>query len=147
MSKDKSRYVVDTNVLVSAVLFKQSMPARVLNEVSRYHQLLASDATLAELTKVFTREKFDRYLSQEDCLLFLSSLSRDAEIIGIRETITVCRDPKDDKFLELALSGKATALITGDKDLLDLHPFRSLPILAPKDFLLNIGNLPATLSQ
>jgi uncharacterized protein len=115
MSEDKSCYVVDTNVLVSAVLFKQSMPARVFNEVSRYHQLLASDETLAELTKVLTREKFDRYLSQEDRLLFLSSLSRDAEMIGIRETIAVCRDPKDDKFLELALSGQATAIITAIK--------------------------------
>ncbi|WP_459868116.1 putative toxin-antitoxin system toxin component, PIN family [Endothiovibrio diazotrophicus] len=49
--------------------------------------------------------------------------------------MTECRDPKDNKFLELAVAGGASALITGDQDLLALHPFRGIPILAPADFL------------
>jgi len=51
-------------------------------------------------------------------------LARETELITINETIDICRDPKDNKFLELAISGKATHIITGDKDLLELYPFR-----------------------
>ena len=55
-----------------------------------------------------------------------------------------CRDPKDDKFLELALNGKATHIVSGDEDLLVLHPFRGIPILTPhhNSFLVAL-NLPA----
>ena len=49
--------------------------------------------------------------------------------------VSACRDPKDDKFLELALSGAATHLISGDDDLLALHPFRGVAILSPHDFV------------
>jgi predicted nucleic acid-binding protein len=46
-----------------------------------------------------------------------------------------CRDPKDDKFLEIALNGHADLIISGDKDLLDLNPFRGIPILSPAGYL------------
>ena len=49
--------------------------------------------------------------------------------------IGVCRDPNDDKFLELALSGGADCIVSGDKDLLVLHPFRGVPIVTPRDFV------------
>ena len=55
----------------------------------------------------------------------------------ISDTITDCRDPKGNKFLELAISANAPCLITGDKDLLVLHPFRSIPILNAVDFINN----------
>ena len=62
-------------------------------------------------------------------------LRHKAEIINITEKIDICREPKDNKFLELAISGNATHIITGDKDLLEFHPFRGIPILTPKQFL------------
>nr|WP_232285716.1 putative toxin-antitoxin system toxin component, PIN family [Crocosphaera chwakensis] len=52
-----------------------------------------------------------------------------------------CRDPKDNKFLEVAVNGNATHIITGDKDLLELHPFRGISILKPKQFLQIIGEI------
>ncbi len=58
-----------------------------------------------------------------------------ATLITIIEQITDCRDPKDNKFLELAINGNATCIITGDKDLLVLHPFRGISILTPRLFL------------
>lgn len=58
-----------------------------------------------------------------------------AEMVEIRETIVVCRDPKDDKLLELAVSGNADFLVTGDKDLLVLNPFRGVEIITPREFL------------
>jgi predicted nucleic acid-binding protein len=46
-----------------------------------------------------------------------------------------CRDPRDDKFLEVAFNGRADVIISGDADLLDLNQFRGIPILSPRDFL------------
>ena len=58
-----------------------------------------------------------------------------AEFVAITERIAACRDPKDDKFLDLAVSGKAEVIVSGDSDLLDLHPFRGIPIVAPARFV------------
>ena len=53
----------------------------------------------------------------------------------ITERIVACRDPTDDKFLELAVSGNADLILSGDKDLLTLHPFRGIPIVTPAAFV------------
>lgn len=58
-----------------------------------------------------------------------------AELVGITERIAVCRDPTDDKFLELAINGAADVIVSGDADLLVLHPFRGIPILSPAGFI------------
>ena len=60
-------------------------------------------------------------------------------VVEITQTIRVCRDPKDDKFLELAVSGSATHIVSGDQDLLDLHPFRGISIVSPRRFLHDVG--------
>ncbi|WP_366557676.1 putative toxin-antitoxin system toxin component, PIN family [Okeania sp. SIO1I7] len=90
---------------------------------------------LSELIDVLSRQKFDRYLSREIREYFLANLTKETELIAITETIDICRDPKDNKFLELAVSGNATHIITGDKDLLELHPFRDILIVTPSQFL------------
>jgi len=54
----------------------------------------------------------------------------------IQTRITICRDPRDNKFLELAVDGKAQIIITGDQDLLILNPFENIDVLTPRDFLL-----------
>ncbi len=56
-------------------------------------------------------------------------------VVAIGEEVHACRDPKDDKFLDLAVNGQATCLISGDADLLALHPFRGIAILTPAQFL------------
>jgi predicted nucleic acid-binding protein len=68
-------------------------------------------------------------------MLFLEVLVREAVLVDIVETVTDCRDPKDNKFLEVAINGQAACLISGDDDLLALNPFRGMPILSPRDFL------------
>jgi predicted nucleic acid-binding protein len=55
--------------------------------------------------------------------------------IAITRPVAACRDAKDDKFLALAVNGSADAIVTGDTDLLALHPFLGIPILRPKEFL------------
>jgi uncharacterized protein len=66
---------------------------------------------------------------------FLAVMTREAQRIDVDVQITACRDPKDDKFLSLAVCGPATHIVTGDADLLALHPFQGVPIVAPSTFL------------
>lgn len=94
-----------------------------------------SQSMLEEIHEVLQRPKFDRYVTQAERLEFLTTLVATVEKIYISESISVCRDPKDDRYLEAGVSGKATAIITGDQDLLVLHPFRDIQIISPSNFL------------
>ena len=64
---------------------------------------------------------------------------REAEVVEITESVTACRDVKDNKFLELAVCGNATALLTGDQDLLVLNPFREIPIITAAEYLQSLS--------
>jgi predicted nucleic acid-binding protein len=55
--------------------------------------------------------------------------------VTILSPVRACRDPRDDKFLEVAVHGRADAIVTGDRDLLDLNPFRGIAILTPAEYL------------
>ena len=131
----RPRYVFDTSASVSALLFEQSVPARAFYAAMDAGDILVSHATAAELREVLGRKKFDRYLTTEEREQFLVLFLAKATVVEITEEVRACRDPKDDKFLELAVNGQASCLITGDEELLTLHPFRSIPILAPARFL------------
>ncbi len=129
------RVVVDTNVCVSALLLPRSTPRRAFDRCLESGRLLVSTSTVAELDEVLRRRKFDPYLREEERLAFLAALIREAEIVDVTRVITECRDPKDNKFLELAIGGAASHILTGDADLLAMHPFRGVAILTPHDFL------------
>ncbi|GEM_PF-1527967 len=92
-------------------------------------------ATIGELDDVLRCPKFDVYLSEERRLTFLAALLREAEMVDVVNVVTACRDPKDNKFLELAVSGRATHIVSGDTDLLVLHPFRGIAEVNPRAFL------------
>ena len=134
------RVVVDTNVLISRLLAPDSAPARAVSHAVRHGQLLASNATLNELTEVLGRAKFDRYLTLEERQQFIRLLARIVDKPAITHQFRDCKDPKDNKFLDLAVSGSASVIITGDSDLLALHPFHEIPILRPADFLESADN-------
>lgn len=135
MTRNKPRFVVDTNTLVSAALMQGSTPDTAVRRVLRVGQLLVSSDTLDEVTDVLSREKFDPYVSWERRQEFLEALAERAVVVEPTVPIEACRDPDDNKFLELAVEGGAEAIISGDGDLLDLHPFESISILTPADFL------------
>lgn len=130
-----NRFVVDTNVIVSALMFPKSIPRQAFDRAKSQAILLTSAAIILELNEVLSRKRFERYFSTEERVQFLSKFLADAEIVEITETIQVCRDRKDDKFLELAVNGSADCIITGDQDLLVLHPFRNINIISPNEFL------------
>lgn len=129
------RVVADTNVLISRLLSASSVAGRAVHKAVDTAQLLISEPTFAELSEVLSRPKFAPYISPDQRRAFLAYFQRVTERISITELIRVCRDPKDDAFLELAVSGRADVLITGDQDLLVLHPFRGMTILTPSDYL------------
>ena len=130
-----SRIIIDTNVIVSALIFSNSTTMEAFNLAYTKGKILMSVALISELIDVLNRKKFDRYVSRETRRDFLGSLSTETELIEITEMISICRDEKDNKFLELAISGNASYIVTGDKDLLELHPFRDVLILTPTDFI------------
>ena len=129
------RVVVDTNVVVSALLFGASVPGRAFVRVLDRGTVLASRSFVRELDDVLRRAKFDHYLSREDRDRFLEALIRESELVDISETVKACRDPEDDRILELAVNGHADFLVTGDADLLAMNPFRGTRIVTPVDFL------------
>ena len=133
--KNKIRAVIDTNVIVSGVLLPRSVSRQVFDFVVLEGTLLASEQTLDELSEVLCRAKFDKYLPEQKRLEFFAALVRKVEIIAVSEVIKDCRDAKDNKFLELAINGNASHLISGDKDLLVLNPFREVLIMPPATFL------------
>ena len=133
--KMTNRFIVDTNMIVSAALFRQSVPRQALDHALADGILLVSETTALELTSVLLRSKFDRYLQREIRERFLAVLLQQTTLIEITESVIACRDPKNDKFLEVAVCGDASLIVTGDKDLFDLHPYRGISIVTPRQFL------------
>ena len=128
-------FVIDTNTLISAFLSKYSNTRKAIDRAIETGKILASLETYNEFREVLLRQKFDKYISAERKLLILNELKELIVFKEISESINVCRDPKDNKFLELAIAAKTSCIITGDDDLLILHPFREIPILNASDFL------------
>jgi putative PIN family toxin of toxin-antitoxin system len=124
------RVVVDTNVFVSASLKRNSRPAAALAIV----QTLTSDECEAELWQVLGRARFASKVGTQ----FIDdrrSLMQRAERVVIRHRVLLCRDPKDNRFLELAVNGRAQVLVSGDEDLLALRSVEAIPIIDAAAFL------------
>lgn len=126
------RFVVDTNVLISASLTPSGPPRMVVDQIgARDGTLLFCDETFAELKLRLCLSRFDPYVGREVRLVFLAQIEDVAEWVSISGAKLGCRDPDDDKMLETALLGRADCLITGDRDLLVMSPFRGISILSP----------------
>lgn len=129
------RIVIDTNVYVSRFLKLSSIPGLAVVKALREGKTLVSTATWMELREVLQRPKFARFIKPGLLEPYLADVWKAAEQIIIPTPIRACRDPKDDKFLEVAVHGRADAIVTGDADLLDLNPFRGIAILTPRMYV------------
>jgi uncharacterized protein len=134
MAEIKDRVIVDTNLWISFLLTKDFSK---LDKLFADHSitLLFSQELLDEFIEVARRPKFKKYFSLTALQDLLQELSLRAEFISVISTVTVCRDPKDNFLLSLAVDGKATHLITGDKDLLDLVKFGETKIITIAAYL------------
>ena len=131
----QERIVIDTNVLISRLLLPHSIPGQAVRKAVDAGQLLVSAATITELADVLGRPKLDPYLSIADRQEFIRLLGRISEMVAIVRAVRACRDPRNDQFLEVAVNGRADLIITGDRDLLALHPFMAVAILSPAAYL------------
>ena len=117
------------------MLLKRSVARQAFDKALEQGKLLVSRATIKELNVVIQRKEFEKYVSEFERIEFITTLIQQAILNEITKTINECRDPKDNMFLELAVSGEAVCIVSGDDDLLVLHPFREIPILTPRQFL------------
>jgi uncharacterized protein len=133
------RIVLDTNIVVSRALVPASVPGQVVSKALAECVVLASTSRIRELEEVIVRKRFDRitprWKRKEAIRLYCLELT----LCEVVDVVKDCRDPKDNMILELALSGHADLIVTGDKDLLCLHPWRGIAILSPADYLHPLG--------
>jgi putative PIN family toxin of toxin-antitoxin system len=133
--KEVRRVVLDTNVLISALLFKGHLSKIVLLWQRGRITPIISKETFEELRSVLDYPKFS--LSQEEINSIIENeILPYFEIVEITKNIKgACRDPGDDKFISCALSASASYIVSGDKDLSDLKKYKSLKIIKASDFL------------
>lgn len=128
------RVVVDTNIYVSRYLRPHSVPGKVVEKVFSDMTPLISIETWREIREVLHRPKFARFIQPDSLETFLRRVFEISEKVSIPIPIRACRDPRDDKFLELAVHGRADLLVS-NADLLALNPFQGVTILTPAAFL------------
>lgn len=132
------RSVFDTNVLISALLNSISTPGLALNCAENIGLVLYSEAMLLELRSVLGRAKFAPYVSADTIEQLFDRIRSSWVPVPIISQVQACSDPDDDKFLDIALNGAATHLISGDRALLAIHTFKSTRILSPAQFLVEV---------
>jgi putative PIN family toxin of toxin-antitoxin system len=129
------RVVIDTNVYVSRALQLNSISGSAVGKAWLEDETLLSIETWTELQSVLRRPKFAAYIQTGTLEPYLEKIRLIATFVPIPSRIRACRDPNDDKFLEVAVHGRADAIVTGDEDPLVLNPFRGIAILTPRAYL------------
>jgi uncharacterized protein len=129
------RVIVDTNVFVSLLIRPGEALSTFIEYLDEYAIILYSAETLTELVDVMRRRKFQTYTTAEEVATFVQWIIATGELVSVDKVPRVSRDPKDDKFLAVAVAGGADYLISGDKDLLVLGQINSIPIVSPAAFL------------
>lgn len=138
------RVVVDTNVLLSAALSPSGTPATLLDGLLQVGKLVFSEATFAELEGRIWLPKFDRYLPMDRRRRLLREVNACATWVEVPATIAAqrfSRDVKDDAFIHAGITAGVSRLVTGDNDLLCLHPIGDLYILSPREGLEELNRL------
>jgi len=126
--------IVDTNLWVSFLITNDFSKLDLMLTKQKI-KLIFSQELLEEFIEVAQRPKFKKYFSVDDLESLLSSIKIYAVFVNVKTVVSICRDEKDNFLLALAKDGKATHLLTGDKDLLALHPFGKTKILTITEYL------------
>ena len=123
--------VIDTNVLISSALSTNGIPSQILRYFILNNKIVFSDETFEEFYSRLWRPKFDRYISREKRKSILLDFSNIAEWVEMSGALELCRDPDDNKFLEVAIKANAAMLVSGDRDLTDMNSIENIPIYTP----------------
>ena len=135
MTTTNPRCVVDTNVLISAFISALGNPSKTVRYVLSNGVFLASTATFEEFDSRLRRPRIRKYGSPEEFEAYVGLLLDEAEFVTVTDRVTACSDPDDDMFLELAVSGRADYIVTGNLKDFPPSPFQGIPILSPAEFV------------
>lgn len=127
--------MIDANTVVSAALNPDGLPRRAMALARSQGVIALSRAVYSEIAEVLARPKFARVLTDDRCNEILALLSAAAIWVEPSETVQDCRDSKDNRYLELALAAGATAIVSGDDDLLIMNPWRGILVMRPAEFV------------
>lgn len=131
-----SKVVLDTNVLVSALIVKVGKPAQILRRIAAF-ELLTAEEILTELEEVLQRPHITRKyrLSAEDIREYLARLRAVSTLVPLQTSVAVVADPDDNMFVACAIDGGASYIVSGDPHLVDLGAYQGIAILTPAAFL------------
>jgi putative PIN family toxin of toxin-antitoxin system len=129
------RVVIDTNILISFAIRPNPDFEKIFDYVAAHGVCLISEDTVAELFDVLSRDKFRRYIPLSKSVDYVEWYAGISEHVVVTEHVIACRDPKDDKFLSVAVLGKADCIIAGDRHLLDMIEFNSIPVYRATEFI------------
>jgi|ERR1019366_963226 putative PIN family toxin of toxin-antitoxin system len=129
------RVVVDTNILVSFAIRPNPTFEKIFDHIAAHGVSLVSEDTIAELLDVLSRDKFRKYVPLDQSIDYIEWYAGISEQVIVTENVVACHDPKDDKFLSLAVSGKADCIVAGDHHLLDMVKFNDISIYRPAEFI------------
>lgn len=133
MKKNQVKVIFDTNIWISFLIGKR------LSQIKKYIidgriKIVFCEQLLDEIETVTSRQKLKKYFPQESVKELIDLLEAIGQNVEIRSKNIVSRDPKDDFLFDLIDFSNADFLVTGDKDLLEMNPFKTAQIITPKEF-------------
>lgn len=131
------RVLLDTNVLVSAILFG-GVPRELLRHAIRGRFVPVTSSRLLDELEDLLERKFE--FSPAAAAETRGEFEALADVVRPKEVPRVCRDPDDDEVLAAAVAGRAAAVVTGDRDLLDLGTYGDIEIVTPAVLATRLGH-------
>ena len=136
------RIVLDTNVLIAALITKGTPPDRLYQAWLKGEvELVTSTAQLAEVAAVLARPRLQRYLDADEAAAIVENLDTRAVVLDAPPDVNLSPDPKDNPILAAAIAGKADLIVSGDKrHMLALGEVEGIPIVPARDALDRLAN-------
>lgn len=133
--------VLDSNLIVSAILNPEGICALAIDLADANFDVVRSKDTTNELVEVLRRDKFDRFAAVGDRVFRVQTYIEATRLVAVNVLVTDCADPKDNKFLELAIAANATVIVSGDKKhLVSMNPYKGIAIIRVRDFVDNLAD-------
>lgn len=133
------RAVIDTNVLISGFISRESYPAKLVDGwVEKRFEPVVSEEIIKEYREVFARDRFSALGSVEERLKLLGTLLSFEHVVLVNPQERICMvkdDPGDDIFLECAAAGECEFIISGDQHLLKLKQYKNIKVITAKEFI------------
>ena len=137
------RVVLDTNILIGALITKGTPPDRLYQAWLRAEiELVMSTAQMAEMVDVLARPRMQKFIDADEAAAIVENIGTRAVIVDRPPVVNLSPDPKDNPILAAAVAGKADRIVSGDKKhMLALRDVEGIPVVSARDALGRIGNI------